>query len=166
MLILDISKTLMYEFWYNYIKPKYRNNSKLCYMDTDSCFTYVKTEDFYEDIANDVKNWFDTSSYSEIDKRPLPIGNNKKAICLFKDELGGKIMIKFAGLRAKTYVYLMVYDGEKKKAEETNKYVIKKIFKFNYYEGCLLNNKIILKSQQRFKSDIHNLTMNKLIRLH
>ena len=54
-------------------------------MDTDSCFTYVKTEDFYEGIAYDVKKWFDTSSYIEIDKRPLPIGNNKKVICLFKD---------------------------------------------------------------------------------
>ena len=75
-------------------------------------------------------------------------------------------MIKLFGLRAKTNVYLMIYDGEKKKAEETNKCVIKRIFKFNDYEGCLLNNKIILKSQQRFKSDIHNLTMNKLIRLH
>ena len=55
LLILEISKTLMYEFWYDYIKPKYQNNAKLCYMDTDSCIIYVKTEDVYEDIADDVE---------------------------------------------------------------------------------------------------------------
>ena len=56
MSILDISKTLMYEFWYDYIKPKYQEKAKLCYMDTDSFIIYIKTEDFYEDIANDVEN--------------------------------------------------------------------------------------------------------------
>ena len=76
--ILDISKTIMYEFWYDYIKPKYKDNAKLSYMDTDSFITYIKTEDFYADIANDVKRWFDTSGYDEDDKRPLPIGEIKK----------------------------------------------------------------------------------------
>ena len=61
--ILDISKTLMYEFWYDYIKSKYQDNAKLCYMDTDSFIIRVKTKDFYGDIANDVKKWFDTSNY-------------------------------------------------------------------------------------------------------
>ena len=55
MSILDISKTLMYEFWYDYIKPKYQDKAKLCYMDTDSFVSHIKTKDFYEDIANDVK---------------------------------------------------------------------------------------------------------------
>ena len=73
MSILDISKTLMYEFWYDYIKPKYQDKAKLCYMDTDSFVIHIKTEDFYEDIANDVEKWFDTSNY-ENDKRPLPLG--------------------------------------------------------------------------------------------
>ena len=53
--ILEISKTLMYEFWYNYMKPKYGDNVKLCYMDTDSFIMHIKTEDFYKDIANDVE---------------------------------------------------------------------------------------------------------------
>ena len=79
MSILDISKTLMYEFWYNYIKPKYGDKSRLCYMDADSFVIYVKTEDFYKDIANDVEKWFDTSNYDENEKRPLPIGKNKKS---------------------------------------------------------------------------------------
>ena len=83
MSILDISKTLMYEFWYDYIKPKYQDKAKLCYMDTDSFVIHIKTEDFYEDIANDVEKWFDTSNYDENDKRPLPIGKNKKVIGLF-----------------------------------------------------------------------------------
>ena len=84
MSILDISKTLMYEFWYDYIKPKYQNKSKLCYMDTDSFAIHIKTEDVYEDIANDVEKWFDISNYDENDDRPLPIGKNKKEISFLK----------------------------------------------------------------------------------
>ena len=74
--ILDISKTLMYKFWYDYIKPKYEDRAKLCYMDTDSFVIYIETEDFYKDIADDVERWFDTSDDDK--KRPLPIGKNKK----------------------------------------------------------------------------------------
>ena len=87
--ILDISKTLMHEFWQDYIKPKYQDNAKLCYMDTDSFVIRVKTKDFYEDIANDVKKWFGTSNY-DVD-RSLPKGMNKKVLGLMKDELRGKI---------------------------------------------------------------------------
>ena len=60
MSILNISKTLMYEFWYDYVKPKYRDEAKPCYMDTDSFVIRSCTEDFFEDIANDVERWFDT----------------------------------------------------------------------------------------------------------
>ena len=81
--ILEISKILMYEFWYDYMKPKYNDNVKSCYMDTDSFVMNIKTEDFYEDIANDVEKRFDTSNY-EVD-RPLPTGKNKKVIGLMKD---------------------------------------------------------------------------------
>ena len=93
--ILDISKTLMYEFCYDYIKSKYDDKARLCYMDTDSFVMNIKTEDFYKDIAGDVERWFDTSNYDEKDKRTLPIGKNKKVIGKFKDELGGKIMREF-----------------------------------------------------------------------
>ena len=62
MSILDISKTLMYEFWYDYIKPKYQDRAKLCYMDTDGFITHIKTEDFCKEIANNVEKWFDTSN--------------------------------------------------------------------------------------------------------
>ena len=81
--ILEISKTLTYKFWYDYIKPKYQNNAKLCYMDTGSFIINVKTEDFYEEIANDVEKGFDTSNHEV--NRPLPTGKNKKVIGLMKD---------------------------------------------------------------------------------
>ena len=87
-LILDLSKTLMHEFWYGYLKPKYGDKIKLCYTDTDSFVIEVKTEDLYSDISADVKKWYDTSNYGENDNRPLPIGINKKIPRLFKDELG------------------------------------------------------------------------------
>ena len=72
--ILEISKILMYEFWYDCMKPKYDNNVKLCYMDTDSFIMDIKTNDFYKNIANDVENRFDTSNYEV--NRPLPMGKN------------------------------------------------------------------------------------------
>ena len=90
--ILDISKTLMYEFWYDYIKPKYGDKARLCYMDTDSFIMLVQTHDFYIDISNDVERWFDTSNFDENDNRPLEIGKSKKVIGKFKDEIGRKIM--------------------------------------------------------------------------
>ena len=99
--ILDISKILMYEFWYDYMKPKYGGNVKLCYMDPDSFIMNIKTEDFYKYIANDVEKRFDTSNYEV--NRPLPTGKNKKVIGLMKDDLGGKIITEFVTLRPKTY---------------------------------------------------------------
>ena len=109
----------MYEFWYGYIKPKYGDKAKLCFTDTDTFVIYIKTEDFCKDIASDVERWFDTSNYDENNERPPPIGKNKKAIGLFKDELGGKIMKKFCALRAKAYAYLMEDGNEHKKARGT-----------------------------------------------
>ena len=82
--ILDISKTLMYEFWYDSIKPKYGDKARLCYMDTNSFVKHIKTEDTYKDIAGDVERRFDTSNYDEKDKRPLPIGKNKKRLATLK----------------------------------------------------------------------------------
>ena len=111
--MLDISKTLMYEFWYDYIKPKYGDKARLCYMDTNSFVMDTKTDDFYKDINNDVDKWFDTSNYDENVNRPLEIGKNKKVIGKFKDELGGKIMTEFCALRAKAYAYKLDDDTEK-----------------------------------------------------
>ena len=161
--ILEISKILMYEFWYDYMIPKYNDNVKLCYMDTDSFIINIKTNDFYEDIASDIENRFDTSNYEV--NRPLPAGKNKKVIGLMKDELGGKTITEFATLRPKTYSFLTDECKEDKKPKGTEKCVIKKMIKFNDYKKCLLNDKVILKSQQRFKSkkhDIYTKNINKI----
>ena len=106
MPIVDIRKTLIYEFWYDYIKPKYKDKAILCYINSDSFVINIFTEDFSEDISNDVERWFDTSNYDENDKRPLQIGVNKKVIGMFEDELGRKIMKEFCALRSKTYTQL------------------------------------------------------------
>ena len=155
--ILEIIKILMYEFWYDYMKPK------LYYMDTDSFITTIKMNYFHKDIANDVENRFDTSNYEL--NRPLPMGKNKKVVGLMKDELGGKIITKFVTLRPKTYLYL-TDDGKKdKKAKGAKKCVIKKMIKFNDYKKCLLNDEVILKSQQRFiskKYDVYTENINKI----
>ena len=142
--ILEISKTLMYEFWYDYMKPKYGNHVKLCYMDTDSFVMNIKTNYFYRDIANDVESRFDTSNYEV--SRPLPTGKNKKIIGLMKDELGGKIITEFVTLRPKTYSCLTDDGKEDKKAKGTKKCVIKRMIKFDDYKNCLLNDEVILKS--------------------
>ena len=161
--ILEISKILMYEFWYDYIKPKYNDKVRLCYMDTDSFIMNTKTNDFYKDISDDVDKRFDTSNHEV--KRPLPIGKNKKVIGLMKDELGGEIITEFIGLRSKTCSYLADNDKINKKAKGTKKCVIKKIIQFDDYKKCLLNDKVILKSQQIFiskKHDVYTEDVNKI----
>ena len=99
------------------MKPKYEDNVKLCYVDTDSFIMHIKTEDFYKDIADNVEKRFDTSNYEV--NRPLPQRKNKKVIGLMKDELGGTIMMEFVALRPKKYSYFMDDDNEAKKAKET-----------------------------------------------
>ena len=153
--ILEISKILMHEFSYDYIKPNYSDNAKLCYTDTDSFIIHIKTENFYKDIANDVEKRFDTSNYEV--NRPLSTGKNKKVIEIMKDELGGRIITEFVALRPKTYSYITDDCKKDKKAKETKKCVIKRMMKFNDYKNCLLNGKAVLKSQQRFKSKGHDI---------
>ena len=103
--ILEISKTLMYNFWYDYMKPKYKEKAKLCYTDTYSFITHIETEDFYKGIADDVDKRFEKSNYECC--RQLPIRKNNKEIGLMEDELVETQMKEFFGLRAKTYSYLM-----------------------------------------------------------
>ena len=85
--ILDLSKTLMYKFWYDYIKPKYGDKARLCYRDTDSFIMHIKTEDFYKDIAPDVDRWFDTSNFNKNDNRLLEIGKKRKLLVNLKMSL-------------------------------------------------------------------------------
>ena len=115
--ILEVSKTVMWKFFYDYLKPKYVDKTELCYTDTDSFILYIKTEDFYEDIADNVEEWFDTSNY-KIDRPLLITGNNKKVLGKFKDELKGTIMTKFVALRSRIYAYLLDDFEEIKKIRE------------------------------------------------
>ena len=129
---------------------------KLCYMDTDSFTINIFTEVFFEDINNDVERCFDKSNFYKNDKRSLQTGANKKVIGMFKDELGGKIMKDFCARRAKTYTYLLKDDSEMKKATGVKSCIIKRRLMFENYEDSLFNNKVIMRSQLRFKRDHHN----------
>ena len=114
MCILDLGKTLMYDFHQNYIKQKYGGKTKLLFTDTDSLMFEIQTEDFYMDISADVKHSFDTSDYPPDHPSGIPSGFNKKMLGLFKDEAGGKVIDEFVGLRAKLYSYKM-FEGEESK---------------------------------------------------
>ena len=115
--ILEVSQTVMSEFFYDYLKPKYGNKIKLYYTDTDSFILHIKTKKFYEDIDNDVKEWFDTSN-NKINKPLVIADENKKVLGKFKNKLGGKFITKFVGLRSKTYAYLIDNSEEKKDTKE------------------------------------------------
>ena len=164
--ILDLSKIVMYEFHYDYMVPKYRGNLKLCYMDTDSLIYDIKTEDFYEDIADDVQARFDTSGYSKKDNRPLPIGVNKKVIGLMKDELGGKIMTEFVALRPKLYAYKTHTGGSDKKCKGVKKCVVKKTLSFEDYKNCLFSfSENTYRKQLMFQNrlhEVHTVEVNKI----
>ena len=162
--ILDLSKTVMYEFHYDYVKPKYGSKVQLCYMDTDSFVYEIETEDFYRDIAGDVEMRFDTSGYSKEDNRPLPIGKNKKVIGLMKDELGGKIMTEFVALRAKMYAYrkLDEKEPEDKRCKGTKKCAVAETLSFEDYKRCLFDGKTVYREQVLFEHRNHDVsTVNK-----
>ena len=133
----------------------------IIWIDRDGFIVYIKRDDIYKDIAEDVEARFDTSNYQL--ERSLPNRENKKVIGLLKDELGRKIMIEFVGLRVKTYSYLIDDDSEDKKAKGSKKYVIKIKIKFENYKNCLeateLENKI--NYLEKNKTDI---ILNKIIK--
>ena len=122
--ILDLSETVMYEFWLDYVNPKYGENAKLCYIDTDSFIVQVKTDDIYKDIAYLLKQNLTLQIFKETEHYLKE--KNKKVIELMKDELGGKIMKEFVGLRTKTYIYLKDNNDEEKKVKGTKNFIIKK----------------------------------------
>ena len=138
--VLDLSKTLMYEFHYNYIKPKYGDNARLLFMDTDSLCYHIKIEDLYKYIADDVPKWFDTSDYPEDHPSRILTGVNKKVIVTFKDKACGELIIGFSGVRAKCYA-LKFQDKEKKKCKVVKSGVVKKVITYEDYENCVLRHK-------------------------
>ena len=156
MCILDLSKTLMYAFHYNYIKKKkYGEKVKLMYTDTDSFVYQIETEDFYKDISEDVEAKFDTSNYAE--NHSLYLTKNNKVIGKFKDECGGKIMQEFVGLRAKLYSYKMYEGDETKKCKGVKSSVVKKEITFKDYKDCLFDKKEQMRTMNVIRSHKHEI---------
>ena len=155
MCILDLSKTIMYDFHYNYIKPKYGDKAKLLFTDTDSLMYEIETEDFYKDISGDVKDRFDTSDYPENHPSGIPTGINKKVLGMMKDEAGGKTIKEFVGLRAKLYSFVMDDGEETKKCKGVKKQVVESSIRHEDYKTCLLTGKEQLRKQNILRSYNH-----------
>ena len=154
--ILDLSKTLMFDFHYNYIKPKYGKKAELLFTDTDSLMYHIQTEDFYKDISADIETKFDTSDYPEEHLSGIPTGKNKKVIGMFKDEAAGNQITHFVGLRPKLYDYKTEDREEVTKCKGIKKSVVKKTLKFDNYLQCLFTGKKEMRSMRIFQSKCHD----------
>ena len=162
--ILDLSKQIMYDFHYNYIKEKYGEKAELLMTDTDSLVYIIETADFYKDISSDVREKFDTSNYFKDHPSGIEVGVNKKVIGMFKDEFGGSIPTEFVGLGAKQYAILMDNGKEIKKNKGTKKLVVKKTISFNDFKNCLDTKEPQMRLQNLIGSKLHNIytkTVNK-----
>ena len=170
MSILDLSKTLMYDFHYEYIKPKYaKGHAKLLFTDTDSLMYEIETDDFYKDILLDVHDLFDTSNYPPNHPSGIPTGVNKKVIGMFKDEAGGKQITEFVGLRAKLYSFRMNDEVEEKKCKGVKKAVVKNTISFQDYKDCLFRQQPQMRKMNVIRSHLHEIfteTVNKIALSH
>ena len=163
--ILDLSKTLMYDFHYNYIKLMYGDKASLLFTDTDSLMYEIETEDFYKDISGDVKNRFDTSDYPDNHPSGIPTGCNKKVLGMFKDEAMGKCIKEFVGLRAKLYSYKMFEGEESKKCKGIKKRVAEKSITHEDYKTCLFTGKEQLRKMniiRSYKHEVYTEEVNKV----
>ena len=164
--ILDLSKTLMFDFHYqnNFIRKKYGDKAELLFTDTDSLMYLIQTEDVYQDINKDVRRKFDTSDYPENHPSGIKTGVNKKVIGKFEDEAAGKQITHFVGLRRKLYTFKVEEKGETRKAKGVKKNVIKKSLSFEDYEKCLFTEEEVMKEMNIIKSQNHEIfstTINK-----
>ena len=155
MCILDLSKTLMFDFHYNYIKPKYGDKAKLLFTDTDSLLYEIITEDFYKDISGDVRDRFDTSDYPENHPSGIPTGIDKKVLGMMKDEVAGKNNKEFVGLRSKLYSLKMEEGKETKKCKGVKRQVVKNYITHEDYKTCLITGKEKLARQNIIRSYDH-----------
>ena len=155
--ILDLSKTLMFDFHYRYIKEKYHNKAELLFTDTDSLMYYIKTKDFYKDISPDILTKFDTADYDPNHKSGIPTGINKKVIGMFKDEVAGKQITHFVGLRPKLYSFKIEEDTQVRKCKGIKKNVIKKKIDFDDYVKCLFTGEKEMRSMKIIRSEKHDI---------
>ena len=155
----------MFDFHYNFIRKKYGNKAELLFTDTDSLMYLIQTDDFYSDIKHDIRKKFDTSDYPENHPSGIKTGLNKKVIGKFKDEVGGKQITHFVGLRPKLYTFKVEEKGETRKAKGVKKNVIKKSLSFEDYQKCLFTEDELMKEMNIIRSqnhDIYSMTVNKV----
>ena len=157
MCILDLSKTLMYDFHYKYIKNKFNDKATLLFTDTDSLAYEIETEDFYKDISGDVHGLFDTSNFPKGHSSGIEVGCNKKVVGMFKDEAGGKIISEFVGLRPKLYAYKMHEGKEEKRCKGVKKAVVTRSINFEDYKTCLFTGKPQTRTMNVIRSHRHEL---------
>ena len=155
--ILDLSKTLMFDFHYNYIKNKYGKKAKLLFTDTDSLMYHIYTDDFYKDINDDVRDKFDTSDYNTNHPSGILTGVNKKVIGMFKDEVAGRQITHFIGLKPKLYSYKVEEQAELKKCKGIKKNIVKKKIDFNDYVKCLFTGEKQMRSMNIIRSEKHDI---------
>ena len=165
--ILDVSKVLIYDFHYGYVKPKYGEKANLLFTDTDSLCYEIETEDFFRDVSPDVNERFDTSEYPKNHPSGIPTGKNKKVIGLFKDEADGNIISEFVGLRSKCYAIKIFESGtELKKCKSVKKSFVKnELVTFNDYKDCLFNNKTYTAKFNTLRSRKHEITTEAITKI-
>ena len=156
--ILDYSKLLMYQFYYNIVNELWPKN-EIVASDTDALIMNIFTEDIYEDMKQ-IQNELDASDYPE--NHNLYSEENKKKIGKFKDELQGKIMNEIVFLRSKAYSFTLTDLSEEKKIKGIGKTTIKKDIKFNDYKNCLYNNETKMNKMYTLNSDKHNIFINEI----
>ena len=166
---MDLSKTLMFDSHYNYIKTKYGQKAELLMTDTDSLIYLIQTDDVYVDIKKDVKKKFDTSNFPDVHSSGIETGVNEKVIGKFKNEAAANHITHFVGLSSKLYSYLieMQYgkngklkeseEDEIRKAKGVKKNVIKKSLTFEDYKKCLFSEEKLLKEMNIIRSENHNI---------
>ena len=156
--ILDLSKTLMFDFHYDYIRKKYDDAAELLFTDTDSLMYLIQTDDFYQDISRDIKRKFDASDYPEKHPSNIKTGVNKKVIGKFKDEVAGRQITHFVGLRPKLYCF-KVEGGERSDAREN---VIKQEITFEDYKQCLFSGEKQMRSMNIIRNENHDIYSKKV----
>ena len=162
--ILDLSKTLMYDYHYNYIKQKYASSAELLFTDTDSLMYEIPTEDFYKDIAPDIDQKFDTSNFEKDHISGIASVKNKKVIGMMKDEAGGKQITEFVGLRSKLYSFKFD-EEEEKKCKGVKRSEVKRTINFKDYKDCLFTGNKQMRRMNVIRSHKHEVfseTINKV----
>ena len=176
--ILDLSKTLMFDFHYNYILKKYSSKKtaggfrgdaihpvELFFTDTDSLMYHIQTDDFYKDISQDIEEKFDTSDHPPDHKSGILTGVNKKVIGMFKDEVAGKQITHFVGLRPKLYSFKIENCRGVKKCKGIKKNVVKKGINFEDYVQCLFSGEKQMKSMKIIRSENHDIYSKEIFKV-